>query len=64
MRKKTLSYFRLERNLTQAQLAKKVGVTERCVRKWEDNKEFLRNARVKNIIKLCKVLQISIDELI
>ena len=64
MRKKTLEYFRLESNLTQAQLAKKVGVTERCIRKWEKDREILRNAKVKNILKLCKVLKISIDELI
>ena len=64
MRKKTLEYFRTERNLTQAQLAKKVGVTERCIRKWESDRDYLRNARVINIVRLCKVLKISIDELI
>ena len=63
MKKKSLTVLREERHLTQEKLAKKVGVTARTIRTWESDREFLRNAKVKNIVKLCKVLKIDINAL-
>ena len=64
MKKKSLTVLREECHLTQEKLAKKVGVTVRTIRTWESDREFLRNAKVKNIVKLCKVLKIDINELV
>lgn len=64
MKKKSLTFYRERAELTTPQLAKKVGVSERNIRYWESDREILKNAKVKNIVRLCKVLKISVDELI
>lgn len=64
MKKKSLTFYRERIGLSISQLAKKVGVSERTIRYWEQDKELLKNAKVKNILKLCKVLKISVSELI
>ena len=64
MKKKSLTFYREQAGLSISQLAKKVGVSERTVRYWEQDKEILKNAKVKNILKLCKVLKISVSELV
>lgn len=64
MKKKSLTFYRERIGLSISQLAKKVGVSERTIRYWEQDKELLKNAKVKNILKLCKVLKISIGELV
>ena len=64
MKKKSLTFYRNQRGLTVAELAKKVGVSVRSIRYWEADKEYLRNAKVCNVLKLCKVLRISVNELI
>ena len=64
MKKKSLTYYRERANLSVPQLAKKVGVSERSIRYWEADREILKNAKVKNIVKLCKVLKINVNELI
>lgn len=43
---------------------KKMVLEERTIRYWEQDKELLKNAKVKNILKLCKVLKISVGELV
>lgn len=64
MKKKSLTFYRNQRGLTVEELAKKVGVSTRSIRYWETDKELLRNAKVKNVLKLCKVLRITVDELL
>lgn len=64
MKKKSLTFYRERIGLSISQLAKKVGVSERTIRYWEQDKELLKNAKVKNILKLCKVLKISVGELV
>lgn len=64
MKKKSLTFYREQIGLSISQLAKKVGVSERTIRYWEQDKELLKNAKVKNILKLCKVLKISVGELV
>ena len=64
MKKKSLTFYREQANLSIEQLAKKTGVSTRTIRYWESDREILKNAKVKNIVKLCKVLKIAVDELI
>lgn len=64
MKKKSLTFYRVQAGLSVEQLAKKTGVSERTIRYWEADREILKNAKVKNIVKLCKVLKISVNELI
>lgn len=64
MKKKSLTFYREQAKLSIEQLAKKTGVSTRTIRYWESDKEILKNAKVKNIVKLCKVLKIAVDELI
>ena len=64
MKKKSLTYYREQAGLSIPQLSKKIGVSERTIYYWETDREILKNARVKNIIKLCKVLKIGVAELV
>lgn len=64
MKKKSLTFYREQANLSIEQLAKKVGVSPRCVRYWESDREILKNAKVKNALKLCKALKVNLEELI
>lgn len=52
---------RKEKNLTQEQLAEKLGVSNKTVSKWETGKCMPDYGIIKN---LCKELEISIEELI
>ena len=51
---------RKEKNLTQEQLAEKIGVSNKTVSKWETGKCMPDYAVVKN---LCKELEITVAEL-
>ncbi len=52
---------RKEKNLTQAQLAEKLLITDRAVSKWERGKS-LPDASI--MIELCEILGISVNELL
>lgn len=51
--------FRREKGLTQAELAKKVGVTLRAIQNWEAG----RLPRLDDATKLADALGVSLDEL-
>ena len=51
---------RKEVNLTQAELAEKLGITDRAVSKWENG---ICMPDAGNIPELCKILKISINDL-
>ena len=53
--------LRKEKNLTQAQLAQLVGVTDRAVSKWENGKSL---PDYSALASLCKALDISVNELL
>jgi SOS-response transcriptional repressor LexA len=56
-----LRRFRLERRMTQAQLAQKIGVTTGAVSGWEAGRS---NPTVDNIVAVCKSLEVSADGLL
>ena len=64
MKKKSLTFYREQANLSIEELAKKTGVSTRTIYYWEQDREILCNAKVKNIVKLCKVLKIAVNDLI
>ena len=59
--KLTLRQHRLIKGITQKELADSIGVHETTYLKIERD---LNNAKVSNVVAICKALGISIDELI
>ena len=53
--------LRKEKNMTQQELADKIGVTDRAISKWENGRGLPDLSLMK---PLCDVLEISINELI
>ena len=56
----TIAARRKERGMTQLELAREMGVTDKAVSKWERN---LSCPDVGSIPHLAEVLQISVEEL-
>ena len=57
----TISVLRKEKGLTQLELARQMGVTDKAVSKWERNLSF---PDVASLPKLAEVLGTSVDELL
>ncbi|MBQ8684836.1 MAG: helix-turn-helix transcriptional regulator [Clostridia bacterium] len=53
--------LRLERNLTQSELAKMLNTTQKSISKYET--EFL-DVSTQQIIALCKIFEVSADYLL
>ena len=58
---KFIAWKRKEQNLTQAQLAKKLGITDRAVSKWETGKS-LPDASI--MLEMCALLGITVNDLL
>ncbi|MCR5318269.1 MAG: helix-turn-helix domain-containing protein [Treponema sp.] len=58
---KFIAKCRKEKNLTQAQLAEKFGITDRAVSKWETGNS-LPDASI--MLQLCELLSINVNELL
>ena len=58
---KFISEKRKEQNLTQMNLAEKLGITDRAVSKWETGKS-LPDASV--MLELCEILKITVNDLL
>ena len=58
---KFIANARKEQNLTQEQLAEKLGITYKAVSKWECGKG-LPDASI--MIELCEILNISVNDLL
>ena len=58
---KFIASCRKQVNLTQMQLAEKLGITDRAVSKWETGKSMPDSAIM---IDLCNILNISVNELL
>lgn len=57
----TLAAARVNRNLTQAELADMLGVSRLTVHEWENGK---RAVRPINLYALCRVLDMSEDDIL
>ena len=62
LRGKFLTKLRLEKNLTQSDLAKMLGYSDKSISKWERGKCFPKDT--KTLIKLAEILDVSIDDLL
>lgn len=58
---KFIAKCRKEKELTQAQLAERLGITDRAVSKWETGKS-MPDASV--MLELCEILGITVNELL
>lgn len=58
---KFILQLRKERNLTQKELAEKIGVTDRAISKWENGRGMPELSLIK---PLCDELDISVNELL
>lgn len=58
---KFIQTLRKEKNLTQAELAEKLNITDRAVSKWERGKSMPDSSIM---LKLCEILGISVNELL
>ena len=56
-----ISSQRKEKNLTQAALAEKLGITDRAISKWERGKGL---PEVSLMLDLCEILGITVNELL
>lgn len=61
LEQKRIESLRKARNLTQADLAKKIGVDQTAVHLWETGKTF---PRLHHLKQLAKELDCSLDELV
>ena len=57
---KFIANLRKEKNMTQQELAKKIGVTDRAISKWENGRGLPDYSLLQD---LCDTLSISINEL-
>jgi transcriptional regulator with XRE-family HTH domain len=58
---KFIARCRKEKDLTQAQLAEKLGITDRAVSKWENGKSLPDTG---TMLELCDILSINVNELL
>ncbi len=56
-----LKELRLEKNLSQNELAKRVNVSVACINRWENG---LRIPNIDSIVALCRFFECSADYLI
>lgn len=58
---KFIADIRKKQNLTQAQLAERLGITDRAVSKWENGRSMPDSSLM---LDLCNILKISVNELL
>ena len=58
---KFIAECRKKQNLTQSQLAEKLGITDRAVSKWENGRAMPDSSLM---LDLCSILKISVNELL
>lgn len=58
---KFISQTRKEKNMTQKELAERIGVTDRAISKWENGRGMPELSLIK---PLCEVLGVSVNELL
>jgi len=58
---KNLEYLRKEKNISQEDLAFKLGVSRQAASKWESGAAYPETAKM---ISMCKIFDCTLDELI
>lgn len=58
---KNLQFLRKEKNMTQAELAKKISVDQTTIGRWEDGN---REPTVGNVANIANVFNVSISDLL
>lgn len=58
---RTLKEWRVHRDLTQEQLAKKIGVPVSTYNGWEKNSDSIK---IGNVLKVCNALDVSPQDVI
>ena len=53
--------IRKENNLSQEQLAEKLGVSRQSVSKWESNQAY---PEMEKMLQICQIFNLNIDELL
>ncbi len=61
--KQALFDIRMQKRLTQKDLAHASGLSERTINTYESDIDNLRNARYKNVEKVANALGVSVDEI-
>lgn len=61
--KQALFDIRIQKRLTQKDLALASGLSERTINTYESDIDNLRNARYKNVEKVADALGVSVDEI-
>lgn len=57
----SLAAARVNRNLTQAELAEKIGVSRQAIFDWENGKRAIRPV---NLYAICKALDVTVDDIL
>ncbi len=63
MSKKTLRQIRRERDITQEELSKKTGLSDRIISLYENDIEVLRGASYYNLEKIANALDVKIADI-
>lgn len=61
--KYSLKELRARKNLTQQELAKKIGTSNKTISNWETNTNNLRGASVREFKKMAEIFGCSMDEI-
>lgn len=61
--KQALFDIRMQKRLTQKDLALASGLSERTINTYQSDIDNLRNARYKNVEKVANALGVSVDEI-
>ncbi|WPH40101.1 helix-turn-helix transcriptional regulator [Enterococcus faecalis] len=63
MKKVKIYDLRREKRMTQKELAKKTGITERTIINYENSIDALRNAKYSTVEKIATALGVTVDDI-
>ncbi|WP_368552513.1 helix-turn-helix domain-containing protein [Enterococcus faecalis] len=63
MKKVKIYDLRREKRMTQKELAKQTGITERTIINYENSIDALRNAKYSTVEKIATALGVTVDDI-
>lgn len=63
MKKVKIYDLRREKRMTQKELAKETGITERTIINYENSIDALRNAKYSTVEKIATALGVTVDDI-